>query len=120
MSIFDMLTPKTFSSLWRHNEREAVSAESPSPRLFAQTFIEAQIKETPNFHVTGLFEGIHRWPMDSPLKGPMTQRMFPFDDVIMLYEHVWINPHGKRDWWFFKWAYAWITMLDVQFIANWY
>ena len=25
----------------------------------------------------------HRWPLDSPHKGPVTQKMFPFDDVIM-------------------------------------
>ena len=28
---------------------------------------------------------IHRWPVDSPHKGPVTQKMFPFDDVIMYY-----------------------------------
>ena len=27
--------------------------------------------------------GIHRWPMNSPYKGPVTPKMFPFDDVIM-------------------------------------
>ena len=27
--------------------------------------------------------GIHRWPVNSPHKGPVTQKMFPFDDVIM-------------------------------------
>ena len=27
--------------------------------------------------------GIHRSPMDSPHKGPVTRKMFPFDDVIM-------------------------------------
>ena len=27
--------------------------------------------------------GISRWPVDSPHKGPVTQKMFPFDDVIM-------------------------------------
>ena len=27
--------------------------------------------------------GIHRWPVDSPHKGPVTGKMFPFDDVIM-------------------------------------
>ena len=27
--------------------------------------------------------GIHRSPVDSPHKGPVTQKMFPFDDVIM-------------------------------------
>ena len=28
--------------------------------------------------------GIHRWPMNSPHKGPVTRKMFPFDDAIML------------------------------------
>ena len=27
--------------------------------------------------------GIHRWPVNSPHKGLVTQKMFPFDDVIM-------------------------------------
>ena len=27
--------------------------------------------------------GIHRWPVDSPHKGSVTRRMFPFDDVIL-------------------------------------
>ena len=27
--------------------------------------------------------GIHRWPVNSPHTGPVTRRMFPFDDVIM-------------------------------------
>ena len=28
-------------------------------------------------------QGIHRWPVNSPHKGPVTREMFPFDDVIM-------------------------------------
>ena len=27
--------------------------------------------------------GIHRWPVDSPPKRPVTRKMFPFDDVII-------------------------------------
>ena len=27
--------------------------------------------------------GIHRWAVNSPHKGPVTRKMFPFDDVIM-------------------------------------
>ena len=27
--------------------------------------------------------GIHRWPVNSPHKGPVTRKMFPFNDVIM-------------------------------------
>ena len=28
--------------------------------------------------------GIHRWPVNSPHKEPVTRKMFPFDDVIMM------------------------------------
>ena len=28
--------------------------------------------------------GIHRWPVNSPHKGPVRRKMFPFDDVIMI------------------------------------
>ena len=28
--------------------------------------------------------GIHRWPVNSPHKGPVKRNMFPFDDVIMI------------------------------------
>ena len=28
-------------------------------------------------------KGIHRWPVNSPHKGPVTRKMFLFDDVIM-------------------------------------
>ena len=30
--------------------------------------------------------GIHRWPVNSPHKGPVTRKMFPFDDVIMIHD----------------------------------
>ena len=31
-----------------------------------------------------LVTGIHRSPMNSPHKGPVTRKMFPFDDVIII------------------------------------
>ena len=36
------------------------------------------------------FREIHRWPVNSPHIGPVTRKMFPFDDVIMkrMYEDV--------------------------------
>ena len=30
--------------------------------------------------------GIHQWPVNSPNKWPVTRKMFPFDDVIMICE----------------------------------
>ena len=35
--------------------------------------------------------GIHRWPVNSPHKGPVTRKMIPFDDAIM-----WFNTHGAE------------------------
>ena len=29
-------------------------------------------------------KGIHRWPVDSPHKGPAKRKIFPFDDVIII------------------------------------
>ena len=33
--------------------------------------------------------GFHRWTVNSPHKRPVTQKMFPFDDVIMELFHNW-------------------------------
>ena len=36
--------------------------------------------------------GIHRGPVNSPHKWPVTRKMFPYDDVIMFSEFIDINP----------------------------
>ena len=41
--------------------------------------------------------GIHRWPMNSPQKGPVTRKMFPFDDVSMSTHR--IRPVMVGAWW---------------------
>ena len=47
--------------------------------------------------------GIHRSPVNSPHKGPVTRKMFPFDDVIMgnrreqLTHCDLVKPHGDMD-----------------------
>ena len=42
--------------------------------------------------------GIHRWPVNSPHKGPVTRKMLPFDGVIMrsalVHVMVWTNVHS--------------------------
>ena len=37
--------------------------------------------------------GFHQWPVNSAHNGPVTQKMFPFDDVIM---HVIEYSHTDR------------------------
>ena len=42
--------------------------------------------------------GIHRWPVNSPHKGPVTRKMFPFDDVIIMFSDTG-RPHTIRKIW---------------------
>ena len=42
--------------------------------------------------------GIHRSPVDSFYKGPITRNIFPFDDVIMMYDHHWWRNAHQNDW----------------------
>ena len=44
---------------------------------------DADQKKTSKLRVTGLCEGNSPATGDSPHKGPVTRKMFPFDDVIM-------------------------------------
>ena len=38
-----------------------------------------------------LVRGSHRWPVNSPYKWPVTRKMFPFGDVIMLQPNLFIT-----------------------------
>ena len=42
--------------------------------------------------------GIHRGPVNSPHKWPVTRKMFPFDDVIMLWDVIIIHPLDIPFW----------------------
>ena len=67
---------------WRHNEPDWVSNHQPHDCLLNRLF-RLRSKKTSKLRVTGLCEGIHRGPVNSPHKWPVAQKMFPFDDVIM-------------------------------------
>ena len=44
---------------------------------------DAQQRKHQSYTLQAFVRGIHRWPVDFPPKGPVTRKMFPFDDVIM-------------------------------------
>ena len=65
--------------------------------------------------------GIYRWPVNSPHKGPVTRKMFPFDDVIMaqfvhktmsgirnhLFEEIYNTCNLQKDTYSFYCTYMW-------------
>ena len=46
-----------------------------------------------------VWPGIHRWPVNSPHKWPVTRKMFPFDDVTMQWPGLKPTKMGRRWWW---------------------
>ena len=69
---------------WRHNDHDGVSNHQPHDCLLNRLF-KRRSKKTSKLRVTGLCVGKSPGPMNSPHKGPVTRKMFPFDDVIMVY-----------------------------------
>ena len=81
---FTMPTVMTkFSTLqWRHNEPDSVSNHQPHD-CFLNRLFRGRSKNTSKLRVTGLCAEIHRSPVNSARKYPVTRKMLQFDDVIM-------------------------------------
>ena len=71
-----------FSLQWRNNERSGVSNHLPHDCLLNRLF-RLRSKKTSEFASLAFVLGIHRWPVNSTHKWPVTRKMFPFDDVIV-------------------------------------
>ena len=67
---------------WRHNDYDDVSNYQPHGCLLNCLF-RRKSKKTSKLRVTGLCVRNSPGPVNSPHKGPVTRKMFPFDDVIM-------------------------------------
>ena len=62
---------------WRHNECDGVS-------IVCSTVCSSTNQRKHQRSASLAFvRGIHRWPVDSPHKMPVTPKIFPFYDVIM-------------------------------------
>ena len=84
MLIYDNSTQSLLKCLrpiqWCHNEREGISNHQPYDCLLNRLFRSRSIK-TSKFRVTGLCA--ENSPVNFPHKGPVTRKMFHFDDVII-------------------------------------
>ena len=69
---------------WRHNDHDGVSNHQPHGCSLNRLF-RRRSKKTSKLRVTGLCVGNSPGPVNSPHKGPVTRKMFPFDDVIMYF-----------------------------------
>ena len=71
---YSIIQPYTLQ--WRHNERDGVSNHQPQDCLLNRLFTAHQRKHQSSSSLA--------WPVNSPHKKPVTRKMLPFDDVIMI------------------------------------
>ena len=74
--------------------------------VYSAVFFKRRSKKTTTFRVTGLCEGIHRWPMDSPHKGPVP-RIFPHL-ITSSWWHDWYGSLTNLSHWS-----IWIPVVEV-------
>ena len=51
--------------------------------VYSTVYLDADQRKHQSSASLAFVRGIHRGPVNSPHKGPVTQKIFPFDDVIM-------------------------------------
>ena len=52
--------------------------------VYSTVYLGADQRKHQSSASLAFVSGIHRWPVNSPHKGPVTQKIVPFDDVIMM------------------------------------
>ena len=67
---------------WRYNGYDGVSNHQPYDCLL-NLYSGADQRKHQSSVLLAFVRGIHRGPVNSPHKWPVTRKMFPFDDVIM-------------------------------------
>ena len=82
-SVIDYALVCDESLRWRHNGCDSVSNHQPRECLLRR-LIRRTSKKTSKLRVTGLCVGNSPGPVNSPHKGPVTRKVCPFDDVIMI------------------------------------
>ena len=84
--------------LWRHNEPDCVSNHQPHDCLLNRLSGTDQRKHQSSASLA-FVRGIHRRPVNSPHKWPVTRKMFPFDDVIMSFTYREKMPSPSHNPW---------------------
>ena len=98
---------KDYTSLqWRLNDHDGVSNHQPHDCLLNRNSGADRRKHQSSTSLAFVW-GIHRGPMNSPHKWPVTRTMYPFDDVIMI--QVWgvmLWCDADRSYPYFQWYFV--------------
>ena len=97
---------------WRHSGRNCVSNHQPHDCLLNRLF-RHRSKKSSKLRVTGLCAGNSPGPVNSPHKGPVTRKIFPFDDVIIIQITL-----SVRNLFQFLWSYSLAEFVLMSYLIN--
>ena len=80
---------------WCHKHRRGVSNHQHQNCLLNHLF-RCKSKKTAKLHFTGLCAGNSLEIGQSPHKVRVMRKMFPFDDVIMMFNEIWVWPISSK------------------------
>ena len=134
MHAFDRMLRLCSPQTWVTHYNDVIMGGAIASQLTSLTivystvyFSDADERKHQSFSLLAFVRGIHRWPVNSPHKGPVTRKMFPFDDVIMTAAHLWMYcmSHGMNvceyinDWWHSYMIHTpWISCNISEYILN--
>ena len=76
---------------WRHNGRNDVPKTNLTI-VYSTVYSGTDQRKHQSSATLAFVRGIHRWPVNSPHKWPVTWKMFPFDDVVMKESSISVTP----------------------------
>ena len=89
MLLADKMVPKTNKAHFYHYNDIIMSAMASQMTsltiVYWAVYSGADQRKHQSFTSLAFVWGNHRWPVNSLQKGPVTRRVFPFDDIIMYY-----------------------------------
>ena len=77
----------TFIMFWHYNDvmMSAMTSQITSLTIvYSTVYSDTNQRKHQSSASLAFVRGIHRWPVNSPHKGPVSRKMIPFDDVIMV------------------------------------
>ena len=99
-------------NIWDNSQLGTMVSQITSLTIvYSDVYSGADQREHQSSASLAFVRGIHRWPVNSPRKGPVTRKIFPFDDVIMMHDNI----RGKR---LLRSRYG--NLQCLQWIQNWF
>ena len=89
ISYWQRVIVEYFPLIWKGiNHYDDVIMSTMASQITSLAVVYSTVsKKTSKLRVTGLCVGNSPGPVNSPHKGPVTRKMFPFDDVIMQWRY---------------------------------